>query len=127
MAFAANLILVAACLPGGRVPVIYPIISDTLLGIAYLYYWPTLFALVTGRAPARLRGVLISTVFFSLFVANLVVGWLGSFYERQGPVDFWAMNAAIAAFGGAVAAGLARPLARVLSQSTGVPFEPKHL
>jgi hypothetical protein len=36
----------------------------------------------------------------SLFVSNTLIGWIGGFYEKMTPAEFWAMQAAIAAGGG---------------------------
>jgi POT family proton-dependent oligopeptide transporter len=110
IAAAANLVLVAGCLMNTRVPVLVPIVYDVLLGIAFLYYWPTLLASVSRNAPPSLRATLMGAVFLSLFIGDFAVGWLGSFYEAMSPAAFWAMHAAIAALGGALAWGLKRPI-----------------
>jgi len=103
IACAANLLLVAGCALSQRVPVLFPVAYDVLLGVAFLYYWPTLLALVSRAAPPRVRATLMGTVFLTLFIANFIVGWLGGFYERMSPLEFWAMHAAIAAAGGVLA------------------------
>lgn len=115
LAAAANLILVGACLMGGRVAMILPILYDVILGIAFLYYWPTLLALVSRASPAAIKATLMGTVFLSLFVSNLLIGWLGGFYERMTPAAFWALHAAIGAAGGLLCRLLKRPLERVLA------------
>jgi POT family proton-dependent oligopeptide transporter len=112
---AANLVLVAACMISPRTSLVVPLLYDTLLGIAFLYYWPTLLALVSRAAPAQIKATLMGAVFLTLFVGNLVIGWLGSFYERMTPAAFWAMHAGIAALGGVLASGLKRPLKRALA------------
>jgi len=38
--------------------------------------------------------------YMSLFVSNNVIGWIGGFYERMTPVEFWALHAGITATGG---------------------------
>lgn len=76
---------------------------------AYLFVMPVLLAAVSRTAPVRLTGTLMGVVYAGLFVANLTVGWLARFYAPLGPVRFWAMNAAIAAAGVAMALVL-RPL-----------------
>ena len=84
--------------------------------MAILYYWPTLLALVSRAAPPRVRATLMGTVFLSLFIANFIVGWLGGFYERLSPLQFWAMHAAIAAVGGVLVLIFGRRLERVLAR-----------
>jgi POT family proton-dependent oligopeptide transporter len=111
----ANLLLVAACLPGGRVPLIIPVIYDFILGVAFLYYWPPLLALVSRAAPTKLKATVMGAVFLSLFVGNALVGWIGGFYEKMSPASFWLLHAGIAAVGGVLATALARPLKRMLA------------
>lgn len=113
MACVANLLLVVAAMLPGRVSVLFPIAYQVVLGVAFLYYWPTLLALVSLEAPARLKATLMGVAYLSLFISNLIVGWLGTYYESVGPMNFWLLNAAIAAAGGLIAMALATPLARV--------------
>ena len=111
---AANLILVASTLMGPRSPAIAPILYDVLLGIGFLYYWPTLLALVSRAAPQSVKATMMGAVFLTLFVGNLIIGWLGGFYEKMSPTEFWAVHAAIAAVGGVLALALNKPLKRLL-------------
>ena len=50
----------------------------------------------------------------SLFVANNLVGWIGGFYEKMSPAQFWAMHAAISAAGGLLVALIGRRLGGML-------------
>lgn len=110
----ANLLLVAACLVSARTSLLVPLLYDVLLGIGFLYYWPTLLALVSRAAPVSIKATLMGAVFLTLFVSNTLIGWLGSFYEQMTPAAFWAMHAGIAAIGGVLALVLRRPLMRAL-------------
>jgi proton-dependent oligopeptide transporter, POT family len=116
MACAANLLLFIACTISDRVSVIYPIIYDALLGVAFLYYWPTLLALVSRAAPPGLKATLMGVVFLTLFISNILIGWIGGFYEHVGPATFWAIEASIAAVGGVLALLLNKPLTRQLER-----------
>jgi len=117
IACVAKLVLVAGCAMTDRVPILVPVIYDVLLGVAFLYYWPTLLALVSRAAPQRLRATLMGTVFLTTFVAAILVGWLGTYFERMTPLQFWALHAAIAAAGGVLALLLSRRLERILTQA----------
>jgi proton-dependent oligopeptide transporter, POT family len=112
----SNLILVGAILAAGGAPVhpIWPVLYSAGLGICFLYYWPTLLALVSRTAPASVNATLMGLAFMSLFVANNLVGWIGSFYEKMSPAQFWAMHAAISAAGGLLVALIGRRLGRAL-------------
>jgi proton-dependent oligopeptide transporter, POT family len=116
IAAASNLILVAAIVASGeeRVSPIWPFLSSVGLGIAFLYYWPTLLALVSRAAPARVNATLMGIAYMSLFVSNNLIGWIGSFYERMRPAEFWTLHAAIAVGGGFLVALLGRRLTRIL-------------
>ena len=126
MAGASNLILVAASmgLLGTPVSPIWPALYCTGMGVAFLYYWPTLLALVSRAAPARVNATMMGITFMSLFVSNTIIGWLGRFYEPLGPTRFWMMHAAIGAAGGVLVILLARPLGRVLGSGTPQPIRP---
>ena len=115
IAVAANLILWFAASRGGRVAAIFPIAYDALLGVSFLYYWPTLLALVSRRAPARVNATMMGVVFLSLFISYSLIGWIGTFYERLGPVAFWGMQVAIGVGGGLALAVLRRPIERGLA------------
>jgi POT family proton-dependent oligopeptide transporter len=94
--------------------VLYPVLYNVLLGVGFLYYWPTLLALVSGAAPARMRATMMGCVFLTLFLSNMTIGRIGALYEHMTPAEFWSMNAAIAAAGGALAFFFRKPLGRIL-------------
>ncbi len=116
IAAASNLILVAAIFASGSAPVhpIWPFLYTAILGISFLYYWPTLLALVSRAAPAKVNATLMGLAFMSLFISNNLIGWLGGFYEKMRPAEFWAMHAAIAAGGGLLVVLFGRRLSRAL-------------
>jgi POT family proton-dependent oligopeptide transporter len=83
--------------------------------IAFMYYWPTTLALVSRAASAKVNATMLGIAYMSLFVSNNVIGWIGEFYERMTPLEFWSLHAAIAAAGGLVVFLLGRWVGRVLS------------
>jgi POT family proton-dependent oligopeptide transporter len=119
IAAASNLILVAAIFVSGSAPVhpIWPFLYTAVLGISFLYYWPTLLALVSRAAPAKVNATLMGLAFMSLFISNNLIGWIGGFYEKMSPAQFWAMHAAIAAGGGVLVMLFGRRLSRALKAS----------
>jgi POT family proton-dependent oligopeptide transporter len=110
---AANLVLVAAIAlaHGGTVLWVWPLLYCILQGIGFIYYWPTLLALVSRCAPAKINATMMGICFLVLFVANNLIGWIGTFYEQMSPLAFWALHAAIAATGGILVL-LSTPLLR---------------
>ena len=124
IAAASNLILVAAIFASGGAPVhpICPFLYSAGLGISFLYYWPTLLALVSRAAPAKVNATLMGLAFMSLFVSNNLIGWIGGFYEKMRPAEFWAMHAAIAAGGGLLVVLFGRRLSRALNANPVGPL-----
>ena len=116
----ANLLLVLGCLTFVRVPVLFPILYDVLLGVAFLYYWPTLLALVSRAAPPAIKSTMMGVAFLTLFLSNITIGRLGGYYEQMTPAMFWALHAGIAATGAVLAMLFARPLGRALDASCAV-------
>ena len=123
LAAASNLILVAAILAAGsaRVHPIWPFLYCAGQGIAFLYYWPTLLALVSRTAPAKVNATMMGLAFMTLAVANNLVGWIGGFYEAMTPVTFWTMHAAIGATGGMLVMLFGRRLSRTFETSLDEP------
>ena len=123
---AGNLILVGAIIAAGGRPVhpVWPFLYCAVQGIAFLYYWPTLLALVSRAAPAKVNATMLGVAFLSIFVANNLIGWIGTLYEKMLPVEFWALHAAIAAMGGMLVLLLGRRLSRAVVPGAGQPLRP---
>ena len=123
---AGNLILVGAIIAAGGRPVhpVWPFLYCAVQGIAFLYYWPTLLALVSRAAPAKVNATMLGVAFLSIFVANNLIGWIGTLYEKMRPVEFWALHAAIAATGGVLVLLLGRRLSRVIVPGANQPLRP---
>jgi hypothetical protein len=49
----------------------------------------------------------------SLFISNNLIGWIGGFYEKMSPAQFWTMHAAIAIVGGVLVVLFGRRLSRL--------------
>jgi len=99
---ASNGVLVGAILLSGGALVhpVWPLLYSGGLGIAFMYYWPTLLALVSRAAPARVNSTLMGLCYIVMGLANFLIGWVGGFYESMSPVAFWSLHAAIGATGG---------------------------
>jgi POT family proton-dependent oligopeptide transporter len=115
---AANLSLAAGAMLFAHVPLIVPVIYEVLLGISFLWQWPTLLALVSRAAPQQLKATMMGAAFLSLFVANVTLGRIGALYEHMRPAEFWTMNAAIASLGALLCFILRGPLMRLFREAT---------
>lgn len=112
----SNLILVAAILgsSGARVSPVWPFLYSAGLGVAFMYYWPTLLALISQAAPKSVRATLVSSAYLTGFIANLLIGWIGGLWSKMTPAAFWALHAVIAAIGGMLVLVFGRRLTRAL-------------
>jgi POT family proton-dependent oligopeptide transporter len=126
LAAASNLFLVVPIIAADGVPVhpLWPFLYCAGMGIAFLYYWPTLLALVSRAAPAKINATMMGLAFMSLFFANNLIGWIGTFYERMTPVQFWSLHAAIAAAGGILVLLLGKRLTQVFAGREDQPLRP---
>ena len=73
-----------------------------LMGLAWMYYWPTLLALVSKSAPAGLTSTLMGLAFLSPFIGHTAMGFVGANFDKMSPARFWTIDAAIALAGAAV-------------------------
>jgi proton-dependent oligopeptide transporter, POT family len=111
----ANLILVAAiALSPGKVLWLWPFLYCAVQGIGFMYFWPPLLSLVSRAAPARINATMMGMAFIVLFVANNLIGWIGTFYERMTPIAFWTLHFAIGATGWLLVLIFGRALGHIL-------------
>lgn len=85
-----------------------------LMGLAWMYYWPTTLALVSRSAPPAVTSTVMGVAFLSPFIGHTLMGWVGSRFDSISPTAFWAMDAGIAFAGAAVLLILRKPLMRRL-------------
>jgi proton-dependent oligopeptide transporter, POT family len=100
----------------GQVAVGWALGGFLAMGLAWMYYWPTLLALVSRTAPRSVTGAMVGAAFLSPFIAHTAAGWVGSFYDQMSPAAFWTMDAGIAALGAALVFALRSRLGRALDQ-----------
>ena len=112
----ANLILVAAIAAygTGKVPWAWPFLFCAVQGVGFMYFWPPFLALVSRAAPPKVNATMMGGAFLVLFVANNLIGYIGTFYEQLGPLAFWALHAGIGGVGGVLAFVFSRTFGRVL-------------
>ncbi len=120
---AANLVLVAAiAFSSGPVHWFWPVLYCALEGVGFMFFWPTLLALVSRVAPPKINATMMGATFLTLFVANNLIGRIGTYYEKMTPIGFWTLHAAIGAAGGIVMLIFARTLGRILEPQPSQPF-----
>jgi POT family proton-dependent oligopeptide transporter len=115
----APLILVAGILTtpdGEKISVLWPIACWVAMGTAFMFYWPTSLALVASRAPDRIRSTMMGGVFLALFVGNVMLGWVGSFFDQMSAAQFWLLDVAIGMVAVIAALALLGPMRRALGE-----------
>ena len=107
-------LLAGIALSPGRVLWAWPVLFCSVQGVGFMYFWPTLLALVSRAAPPKLNATMMGVCFLTLFVANNLIGRIGTYYEKMTPTAFWALHALIGAAGGLLMLLFSRRLARIL-------------
>ncbi len=72
-----------------------------VITLSELHFSPIALSLVSRLAPAGSRSAVMGAWFASMFLGNLLAGWIGSYWSRLPHVDFFAL---MAGFGFAAAA-----------------------
>ena len=111
LVIAGSNVIVAA---PGSVFVGWALMGYLLMGLAWMFYWPTTLALISRTAPRGVMSTLMGGAFLSPFIGHTVMGWIGSFYDRMNPAAFWTMDAGIALAGAVLLVALRKPLAKAL-------------
>ncbi len=74
--------------------------SIAIITVGELYLSPVGLSLVTKVAPARILSMMMGVWLSTNFVGGFLAGYLGSFWSRMQPVQFFLMIAAVAAVAG---------------------------
>ena len=114
VAAAHGMLALVSLLPG-PISMIWPLMFSGVLGTAFVYQWPTTLALVSRIAPPSVNSTMMGVSFLTLFIAYNIVGWLGGFYEKIAPSQFWLINMAIGAVGAVLVFVCRRRLGRIFA------------
>lgn len=100
--------------PDNRVAVWWAIAGYFGMGTAFMWYWPTLLAVISQSAPPKLNATLVSASYLSFFAGITIMGWVGSFYGEMSRVAFWLLDAAIGFAGALIVWLIHKPLSKRL-------------
>ena len=100
--------------PDGRVSALWAVAGFFGMGTAFMWYWPTLLAVVSESAPPKLNATLVSATYLSFFAGITIMGWVGSFYSEMDRTAFWLLDAAIGFAGALIVWLIQRPLSKRL-------------
>jgi len=96
---------------GGKASILFPLVAFFLSGVAFMFSWPTMLALVSRRAPAGINAMMMASVYLTGFVTGVGSGWIAQYYETMPAWQFWSTHAALC-FAGAVLLGVLGPVLR---------------
>jgi len=100
---------------GGHVSMLWGVACFAFCGLGFIYQWPTTLSLISSAAPAPINATMMGVAFLtSGFIANYLAGFLGGYYEKMSPAEFWGLHAAISMVGALGTWLWTRPINRVL-------------
>jgi POT family proton-dependent oligopeptide transporter len=100
----------------GKAGIALPVIAYFTTGVAWMWFWPVMLALVSRNAPKKIHAMMMGCAYLVIFVASLTAGFLGTFYEKMAPLEYWLMSAAIPATGAVLILMFGPALTRALTQ-----------
>jgi POT family proton-dependent oligopeptide transporter len=100
---------------GGRAPIGLPVAFHLLSNLGWCFVTPIMLAYHADAAPDRWRGTMLGINVLAVFVAQLITGNMGGFYESVSGFVFWSTTALIVGGAGATLL-LVAPLLRRISR-----------
>lgn len=98
----------------GQVALVWPVVYHFICAIGFLYIGPIALALTSRAAPAAVNAMMVGSYYLAIFAGGLASGWLGRFYEKLAPGDFWLLHGAIVGAGAVLTIGLRGTLRRAM-------------
>jgi POT family proton-dependent oligopeptide transporter len=90
----------ATQLPGEKIGLGWPVAFHVTNSIAFAHILPVSLALFARVTPKAINSTMIGIYYFTFFIANSLVGWIGGFYQTMPTTDFWLLHAGLALFSG---------------------------
>ena len=84
---------------GGKISMFWPMLFELFNSIGFAHILPISLALFSKIAPRQITSTVIGLYYFSFFIANAVVGYVGGLYSSLPTTTFWLLHIASAVFG----------------------------
>ena len=84
---------------GAKISLFWPMMFELCNSIGFAHVLPIRLALFSKISPKQITSTVIGLYYFSFFIANAVVGWVGGLYSSLPTTTFWLIHVASAAFG----------------------------
>jgi POT family proton-dependent oligopeptide transporter len=85
--------------PGGKISLFWPMMFEIFNSIGFAHVLPISLALFSKISPKQITSTVIGLYYFSFFIANALVGYVGGLYSSLPTTTFWLIHVASAAFG----------------------------
>nr|MEA2797776.1 proton-dependent oligopeptide transporter, family [Phenylobacterium sp.] len=86
----------------GRTPLLWAVAFHFASNLGWLYFTPTMTALVSRTAPAPVNATMMGVYQLSVFLGSTISGRMGALYETLTASQFWALHAGVVAAGGVI-------------------------
>jgi POT family proton-dependent oligopeptide transporter len=100
---------------GHKVGIVWAFGFHIINDLGYANVFPVGLALFSRASPKAIGGAMIGVYYLHLFIANMMVGWLGGLLEKIGPTAFWFLHAGLVGAGGIVLLLFSLALGRILA------------
>jgi POT family proton-dependent oligopeptide transporter len=84
---------------GGKISLFWPMMFEITNSIAFAHILPISLALFSKISPKQITSTVIGLYYFSFFIANALVGYVGGLYSSLPTTTFWLIHVGSAAFG----------------------------
>jgi proton-dependent oligopeptide transporter, POT family len=104
---------------GGKASWLWLLIYFVVITLSELHFSPITLSFVSRIAPAGSRAVLMGFWFTSMFVGNLLAGWIGGYWSKLSSVEFFLMVSTLGFIAAAIVEAARGPLRKTVSASRG--------
>jgi len=117
----AFMLLAAAAKSGGagKVSLWWAVAFHLINSIGFAHLVPVALALYVRMAPQAIGATIVGIFYLHLFVANNLVGWVGTRLETMSADRFWLLHAFAAGFSAVILFALRGPIKRALRVARG--------
>ena len=99
----------------GRASWLWLLVYFAVITLSELHFSPITLSFVSRIAPAGSRAMLMGFWFTSMFVGNLLAGWIGGYWSTLGSVPFFLGVSALGFIAAAIVEAARAPLRKLLS------------
>ncbi|MFK0300530.1 peptide MFS transporter [Brevundimonas sp. NPDC090276] len=125
MTVVAFLLLAAAAQAagGGKISLWWAVAFHIINSIGFAHLVPVALALYVRMAPQAVGATIVGIFYLHLFVANNLVGWVGTRLETMNADRFWLLHAVVVGVSAVILLALRGPVKRALAKAAEGPLD----